>query len=163
MGYVGSNSMTSGWAWAPALEARSFKHWTTRGKSPVFIFIFWENERVWLSYSNPQENWSQINYFWNRGYKITVTIILQVNPSSLDHSCMYSIQSPLYASLHWQEARLEIRRAWSYMCMSSHTGESLWWGSVSTFLKEREERGKEGRRNEWRESRRKRRVMHCHA
>ena len=39
VGYVGSNSMTSGWAWAPALEARSFKHWTTRGKSPVFILF----------------------------------------------------------------------------------------------------------------------------
>lgn len=137
VGYVGSNSMPSGWACTPALEVRSFKHWTTR-EVPCFYFILWENERIWLSYSNPQENWSQINYFWNREYKITTAIILQVNPSSLDHSCMCLIQSPSDAPLHWQETRVEIRRAWSYMCMSSHAGKSLWWGSVSTFLKERE-------------------------
>ena len=58
VGYVGSNSMTSGWACTPALEARSFKHWTTR-EVPCFYFILWENERIWLSYSNPQENWSR--------------------------------------------------------------------------------------------------------
>ena len=130
------------------------------GKS-LFLFYFvrkWENLTVLLKSSR---KFCQINYFWNREYKITTTIILQVNPSSLDHSCMYSIQSPLDAPSHWQKTRVEIRQAWSYVCMSSHTGRLLWWGSVPTFLKEKEETGREWRRNEWREGKRKRKISHA--
>ena len=38
----------------------------------------------------------------------------------------------------------------------SYENKLTWWGSVSTFFKRRKEERKEGKKNEWKEERRKR-------
>lgn len=129
------------------------------GEVPSVFILFSGKMREFDCLTQIKKNWSQINYFW-----IEDTKLLSLSSSKWIHllwTTAVCIQSSLllYASLHWQEARLEIRRH-DPTCVCHHILVNYLVGLSFNIFKRKGRKRKRGK-EKWMEGEQEKKKSHA--